>query len=109
VEPLDQAALVAILTQPRNALVKQFQRLFALDGVELAFTPEALQAVAAAAMKQGTDARGLRTVVEKTLLDVMYEIPSRPDVVRCLVTAEAIRGERPPLLLTGEDAAAAAD
>jgi len=107
VEPLDQAALVAILTQPKNALVKQFQRLFALDGVDLVFTPDALQAVAAAAMKQGTGARGLRTVIEETLLDVMYEIPSRPDVVRCVVTAEAIRGEKPPLLLTSTSERAA--
>jgi len=104
VEPLDQAALVAILTQPKNALVKQFQRLFALDGVELIFTPEALQEAAATAMKRGTGARGLRTVVEEALLDVMYEIPSRSDVVRCVVTAEAIRGERPPLLLTRQEA-----
>ncbi len=77
VEPLDQAAMIAILTEPKNALVKQFKRLFELDGVELVFTDDALEATAEEAMSRKTGARGLRTIIEETLLDVMYEIPSR--------------------------------
>ncbi|NOX63826.1 MAG: ATP-dependent Clp protease ATP-binding subunit ClpX [Chloroflexi bacterium] len=99
VNPLDKAALVRILTEPKNAIVRQFERLLALDGVELQFTPEALQAVAEEAMRHNTGARGLRTIVERTLLDVMYEIPGREDVVRCVVNADNIRlGSRPLLL-----------
>ena len=100
VDPLDQEALVAILTQPKNAIVKQYQRLFALDGVELVFTPEALQAAATEAMKHKTGARGLRTIIEDALLEVMYEIPSRPEVVKCVVNVETITRKQPPLLIT---------
>jgi len=89
-----------VLTRPRNALVKQFQRLFALDNVELIFTPDAIEAAAEEAMRLGTGARALRSILERTLLDVMYEIPSHPQIRRCIVTAEAIRGQRMPLLLT---------
>jgi ATP-dependent Clp protease ATP-binding subunit ClpX len=90
VEPLDQETLVKILTEPKNAIVKQFQRLFALDGVTLEFSPEALCTAAEEALKHKTGARGLRTIIEETLLDVMYEIPSRPDIKRCLITADTI-------------------
>ena len=91
-----------ILTEPKNALMKQFQRFFAMDGVELAFTDDALDACAEDSLKHKTGARGLRTVLEDVLLDVMYEIPSRADVKKCLVTAEVIRdGERPRLLTRG--------
>ena len=90
VDPLDEDALVAILTEPKNAIVKQFQRLFELDHVELTFTPEALRAAAQQAMKLRTGARGLRTIIEQVLLDVMYEVPSRPEVVKCVVNAECI-------------------
>jgi ATP-dependent Clp protease ATP-binding subunit ClpX len=90
VEPLDQETLVKILTEPKNAIVKQFQRLFALDGVTLEFSPEALSTAAEEALKHKTGARGLRTIIEETLLDVMYEIPSRPDIKRCLITADTI-------------------
>ncbi len=100
VDPLDQEALKAVLTRPRNALVKQFQRLFALDNVELIFTPDAIEAAAEEAMRLGTGARALRSILERTLLDVMYEIPSHPQIRRCIVTAEAIRGQKMPLLLT---------
>ncbi|HEY6042669.1 MAG TPA: ATP-dependent Clp protease ATP-binding subunit ClpX, partial [Anaerolineae bacterium] len=77
VDPLDQDMLIKILTEPKNAIVKQYQKLFALDKVELQFTPDALQAAAEAALKFKTGARGLRTIIEEILLDVMYEIPSR--------------------------------
>ncbi len=100
VDPLDQESLKAVLTRPRNALVKQFQRLFALDHVELIFTPDAIEAAAEEAMRLGTGARALRSILERTLLDVMYEIPSHPQIRRCIVTAEAIRGQKMPLLLT---------
>jgi ATP-dependent Clp protease ATP-binding subunit ClpX len=100
VEPLDEDALVAVLTEPKNAIAKQFRRLFELDGVELVFTPEALRAAAREAMKLKTGARGLRTIIEQVLLDVMYEIPSHSEVVKCVVNAECItRGVQPLLLL----------
>jgi ATP-dependent Clp protease ATP-binding subunit ClpX len=100
VEPLDMAAMVAILTEPRNALIRQFTRMLELDGVELVFTDDALEAVAEEAMGRKTGARGLRTILEEILLDVMYEIPSRSDVVKCVVNGETIRRRMRPLLLT---------
>ena len=99
-ESLDQEAMVRILTEPKNALVKQFQRFFGLDGVELSFTADALEACAQEALQQKTGARGLRTVLEDTLLEVMYEIPSRGDVKKCVVSAETITNRQRPLLLT---------
>jgi ATP-dependent Clp protease ATP-binding subunit ClpX len=99
VDPLDEDALVAVLTEPKNALTKQYARLFELDGVELVFTPEALRAAAQEAMKLKTGARGLRTIIEGVLLDVMYEVPSHPEAVKCVVNAECIARRTPPLLL----------
>jgi ATP-dependent Clp protease ATP-binding subunit ClpX len=100
VQPLDKAALIAVLTEPRNSLVRQYQRLLALDHVELVFTDEALSVAAELALKHETGARGLRTIIERTLLDVMYEVPSRPDVRRCVINADTVRGQAPPVLLT---------
>jgi ATP-dependent Clp protease ATP-binding subunit ClpX len=97
---LDTEQLVRILTEPKNALVKQFQRYFQLDGVELSFTDDALTAVAEAALKQKTGARGLRTVLEQRLMDVMFDIPARSDVKKCVVNAEVITKGKAPLLLT---------
>jgi len=97
---LDKDALVRILTEPKNALTKQFQEFFQLDSVELVFTDDALEATAEDALRHKTGARGLRTVLEDCLLDVMYEIPSRGDVKKCVVDADSIRGRRRPLLLT---------
>jgi len=97
--PLDEDALVTILTQPKNAILRQFQRLFELDGVQLIFSDEALRAVAKEAMRHKTGARGLRTIVERVLLDVMYEIPGRDDVARCVVNDENISQGARPLLL----------
>jgi ATP-dependent Clp protease ATP-binding subunit ClpX len=100
VDPLDKEAMISILTEPKNALQKQFARMLDLDGVELLFTDDALEAVAEEAMGRKTGARGLRTIIEDTLLDVMYEIPSRTDVVKCVVNGETIRRKTRPLLLT---------
>lgn len=107
VDPLDEDALVDVLTAPKNAIVKQFGRLFELDGVELTFTPEALRASAREAMKLKTGARGLRTIIERVLLDVMYEIPSHPEIVKCVVNAECITRNAPPLLLSADGQALA--
>jgi len=99
-EALDRPSLIRILTEPKNALIRQFQQFFAMDGVELVFAPDALEAVADEALRHKTGARGLRTVLEGILLDVMYEVPSRGDVKKCLVTADAILGRGRPILLT---------
>jgi ATP-dependent Clp protease ATP-binding subunit ClpX len=99
-ESLDAESLVRILTEPKNALVRQFQRFFGLDSVELQFTDDGLMAVAEEAIRHKTGARGLRTVLEDTLMEVMYEIPSRPDVKKCVVSADTIRQRQRPLLLT---------
>jgi ATP-dependent Clp protease ATP-binding subunit ClpX len=99
-EPLDEAAMVAILTEPKNALVRQFQHLLSLDNVELVFTQDALQAVAAEALKHKMGARALRGIIEDVLLDVMFELPSRSDVVRCVISADTIQRRTRPLLLT---------
>ncbi|MCL7453748.1 MAG: ATP-dependent Clp protease ATP-binding subunit ClpX [Anaerolineae bacterium] len=99
VDPLDKDAMVSILTVPKNALIKQFTRLFELDDVELVFTDDALEAIAEEAMGRKTGARGLRTILEETLLEVMYEVPSRAEVVKCTVNGETIRRRTRPLLL----------
>jgi ATP-dependent Clp protease ATP-binding subunit ClpX len=90
VENLDKPALMQILTEPKNALVKQYAKLFELDSVELEFTPEALDAIADLALLRGTGARGLRAIMESVLLAVMYEVPSRSDIAKVVVTAESI-------------------
>jgi len=90
VKSLDRDALVKILTEPRNALVRQYQRLFELDGVELEFAPEALESIADQAILRGTGARGLRAIMEEVLLSVMYEVPSNPNIARVLITREVV-------------------
>ena len=97
---LDENDLLRILTEPKNAIVKQYQKFLALDKVELQFTPEGLKAAARGAVKRKTGARGLRTIIEEVLLEVMYEIPSRTDVRKVVVTDGAIEGNSKPLLLT---------
>jgi len=99
-QSLDEGALVRILTEPKNALIKQYQRYFQMDGVELVFTDDALKAIAEMAIKHKTGARGLRTVLEETLMEVMYEIPGRGDVKKCVVNAESVTARTRPLLLT---------
>ncbi len=103
IEPLDKEDMIAILTEPKNALTKQFERMLGLDGVDLVFTDDALEAIAEEAMGRKTGARGLRTIIEDTLLDVMYEIPSRSDVVKVVVNGDTIRRKVRPLLLTQAD------
>jgi ATP-dependent Clp protease ATP-binding subunit ClpX len=97
-DPLRKDDLVHILTEPKNAIVKQYQSLLAIDGVALEFHEDALEAIANKAIGQKTGARGLRTVVEETLLDVMYDIPSMEGVVRCLITSDVIHNTAPPFL-----------
>ncbi len=96
VENLDRTALMEILTEPKNALVKQYEKLFELDGVDLEVTQEALEVVAELAIKRGTGARGLRAIMEETLLSVMYEVPSRKDVERVIITPEVVNKEAEP-------------
>jgi ATP-dependent Clp protease ATP-binding subunit ClpX len=105
VTKLDQAALVQILTEPRNALIKQYQKLFDLDGVELEFTTDAVEAVADKAMERGTGARGLRAIIEEVLLHVMYDVPSRGDIGKVVVTREVVDGEAAPTLVPRESEA----
>lgn len=90
VEPLDEESLMAILTQPRNALVKQYQKLLKMDNVQLEFKPDAIRAISQEAYRRKTGARALRGIVEELMLDVMYELPSRKDVTRCLITKEMV-------------------
>jgi len=99
VENLDKPALMQILTEPKNALVKQYQRLFNLDHVELEFDAEALDAIADLAQERGTGARGLRAIMESVLLTVMYDIPSRTDVERVIITKECITSAGAPTLI----------
>ena len=99
VSPLDQEKLVRILEEPKNALIRQYQRVFHLDGVELEFTPDALEAIADQALLRGTGARGLRAILEEVLLDVMYDLPSRTDVGRCVVDRAVVLDRVHPTLV----------
>jgi ATP-dependent Clp protease ATP-binding subunit ClpX len=107
VSNLDKEALIRILVEPKNALVKQYRRSFELDGVELEFTPDALEAVAEQALLRGTGARGLRAILEEVLLDVMYDLPSRDDVGRCVIDRSVVLERvHPTLVPHGETAKA---
>jgi ATP-dependent Clp protease ATP-binding subunit ClpX len=103
VNKLDNAALVQILTEPRNALIKQYQKLFDLDGVELEFTEEAISAIAEKAMERGTGARGLRAIIEEALLNVMYDVPSRGDIAKVIVTDGVVSDHEAPTLVERPD------
>jgi ATP-dependent Clp protease ATP-binding subunit ClpX len=98
-DELNDAALVAILIEPKNALVKQYQKLFAMEGVELEVRPAALQAIARRALKRKTGARGLRSILEQVLLDLMYDLPGRQNVQKVVVDESAIEGDGQPLLI----------
>ena len=102
VSKLDREALVQILTEPRNALVKQYQKLFDLDGVELEFTDDAIDSIADAALERGTGARGLRAIIEEVLLYVMYDVPSRGDVAKVIVTREVVEDDVAPTFILRE-------
>lgn len=106
-DSLDKEALIRILTEPKNAIVKQYQKFLQLDHVDLVFTNEALDAAAESALKQRTGARGLRSIIEDVLLDVMYEIPSRADVKKVIVNGDVITSRHKPLLVTRSDRTAA--
>lgn len=100
---LDEPALVRVLTEPKNALIKQYKKLFELDEVKLTFTEDALTAIANQAIDRKTGARGLRAILETAMLDIMYEIPSEPDILEVVVSEEVVtRGERPRVVYQGE-------
>lgn len=99
-EQLNIDDLIQILTVPKNALVKQYQALLSYDGVELSFDQEALEAIAAKAIERKTGARGLRSIIEETMLDIMFEIPSQEDVVKVRITKESVNGDAKPILVT---------
>jgi ATP-dependent Clp protease ATP-binding subunit ClpX len=102
VHQLRREDLVRILTEPKNALVRQYQRFFGYDTIELVFTDDALWEIADHALERETGARGLRSIIEAALLDVMFELPSRRDVTKCVITRETIaRGLKPTLLTSG--------
>ena len=98
-DELSEDALVRIITEPKNALLKQYQKLFRLDNVELTIEPEAVRAIAKKALERKTGARGLRSILEGVMTDIMYEIPSREDVVKCVITKETIEQEKQPELV----------
>ena len=103
VADLDKESLVRVLTEPKNAIVKQYQRFFEMDGVELVITDDALDGIAEQAMKRGTGARGLRAIMEEVLLDTMYELPSRTDVARVLIDGDVVRERVNPTLVPIQD------
>ena len=98
-ETLDEAALVNILTEPKNSLVKQYQKLMELDSITLKFEEDALTAIAAEAILRNSGARGLRAIMEETMLNVMYDIPSRSDIVECVITKDTVLKKAEPTLL----------
>jgi len=95
---LDQEALVKILTEPKNAIVKQYKKLFELDEVELEFTPEAVQVIARKSFERKTGARGLRSIMESVMMDVMYTIPSDDTIAKCIITKESVEGTDQPII-----------
>ena len=101
-DELTEADLARILTEPKNALVKQYRKMFAVDGVDLAFTEQAVNAIASTAITRGTGARGLRSIIEKTLEETMFELPGMDDVQQVIVDAASVRGEGLPKLVRGE-------
>jgi len=98
-EPLDEEALIEILTKPKNALVKQYKKMLELDNVELEFDNEALIEIAKKAIERKTGARGLRSIIETLMLDVMFDLPSRDDIKKCIITKEAVLNNEPPKLV----------
>ena len=100
VHALDREALMQILVEPKNALVKQYTKIFDFDDVELEITDEALEAVADLALARGTGARGLRAILEETLLDTMYEVPGRTDIAKVVIDAECVTAGKAPELVT---------
>jgi ATP-dependent Clp protease ATP-binding subunit ClpX len=98
-EELDEESLMAILTQPKNALVKQYQKMFEMDGVRLTFTDDALREIAKSAISRKTGARGLRAIMEDTLQEVRFELPSLEQVKECVINTDVVLESKPPLLV----------
>ena len=101
-DPLSTEDLVRILTEPKNALVKQYKKTFELDGIDLEFDEDALHAVAEKAMERNVGARGLRSIMEKALLNIMFDLPSEENAVSCVFTKECVEGDGEPLIEYGE-------
>ncbi|MBR5808933.1 MAG: ATP-dependent protease ATP-binding subunit ClpX, partial [Clostridia bacterium] len=95
-DKLDKKTLVKILTEPKNALVKQYQSLLGMDGVDLSFDKDAVEAIAEKALSRNTGARGLRSIIEETMTDIMFDIPSEPDVTKCVIHKECITDDKAP-------------
>jgi ATP-dependent Clp protease ATP-binding subunit ClpX len=100
---LTQTDLVRVLTEPRNSLVKQYEKFFSMEGVELRFTPDSLQEIAHRAIHKGTGARALRSILESLMLDVMYDVPSEKSVSKCLITREVVEGKQSPILIRNRE------
>ena len=99
---LDEEALIRILKEPKNSLVRQYRKLFELDGVDLDFQEDALKLIAEKSMERKTGARGLRSIMEETMMDLMYEIPSDQRIQKCIITKESVEGEADPEIVYGE-------
>jgi ATP-dependent Clp protease ATP-binding subunit ClpX len=102
-DALDEATLARILVEPKNALVRQYQKFFELDGVELVVQEGALRAIAQEAIRRGTGARALRAILEEVMLNVMYEAPSNPNIKRVIITEETVTQRKDPEILTADD------
>jgi ATP-dependent Clp protease ATP-binding subunit ClpX len=107
-EELDEAALIQILVEPKNALIKQYHKIFRMEGVELEVREQALQAIASRALARKTGARGLRSILEQVLLDVMYDLPSQANLSRVVVDEATIANDGKPLLMFAEQPKVAA-
>jgi ATP-dependent Clp protease ATP-binding subunit ClpX len=103
-DELDEPSLVRILTEPRNALIRQYQKLFEMERVSLKFTDTALLAIAKEALKRKTGARGLRAILEEIMVDVMYDLPGRDNVRECIISEEVVQRKREPILVYENDA-----
>ena len=99
---LDKTALVSILKEPKNSLVKQYQKLFEIDGVELVFEEEALESIVEKAIERKTGARGLRSIIEEIMRDIMFDIPSNPDIEKCIITRATVIENAGPEIIIGE-------
>jgi ATP-dependent Clp protease ATP-binding subunit ClpX len=104
---LDKKALLKILTEPKNAIIKQYKKLLRMEGVELEFNDDALEAVAEIAIERGTGARALRSILENTMIDIMYKIPSKENISNCVITKEVIIDKKEPVYLSNKKRATA--
>ncbi len=102
-EGLNQEMLIRIMQEPRNALLKQYKKLFNFDGVELEFEPAAVDAIAALALERNTGARGLRAILEEIMLDIMYDVPSCPNIEKCIITLDSVSQKSPPTIIEKPD------